>query len=132
MQDCYAENAEFSDAAFVDLDGKQVRAMWEMLCKTGKDLKLTYGNVKGDATGGNAEWTAQYTFSRTGNKVTNNVTARFEIENGKIIRHTDHFDFYTWAKQAFGFSGLLMGWTPFFKKKVRAAAMENLDKFMQK
>ena len=104
----------------------------EILCKTGKDLKLTYGNVKGDASGGNEEWTAQYTFSRTGNKVTNNVTARFEIENGKIIKHTDHFDFYIWAKQVFGFSGLLMGWTPFSKKKVRAAAMENLDKLMRK
>lgn len=132
MQDCYAGHAEFCDAAFTNLDGKQVRAMWEMLIKNGKDLKMTFGNVKGDVTGGNAEWTAVYTFSRTGNKVTNNINARFEIENGKIVQHTDSFTFYTWAKQAFGMTGLLIGWTPFFQNKVRATAMESLAKFMQK
>ncbi|WP_221391751.1 nuclear transport factor 2 family protein [Dyadobacter sp. NIV53] len=132
MQDCYADQAKFSDAAFVNLDGKQVRSMWEMLIKNGKDLKLTFGNISGDAAGGKAEWTAVYTFSRTGNKVTNNINARFEIENGKIVKHTDSFPFYIWAKQAFGFTGLLIGWTTFFKNKVRATAMENLAKFMQK
>lgn len=132
MQDCYAENAEFSDAAFADLNGNQVRAMWEMLCKTGKDLKLTFGNVKGDALGGSAEWTALYTFSRTGNKVTNNVAARFVIDNGKIVRHTDSFNFYIWAKQAFGFTGLIIGWTGFFQNKVRTTAMDSLTKFMEK
>ena len=131
MQDCYADHARFSDAVFTGLDAKQVRAMWEMLIKNGKDLKLTFGNVKGDMAGGNAEWTATYTFSRTGNKVTNNINARFEIKNGKIVKHTDSFPFYTWAKQAFGFTGLLIGWTPFFQNKVRTTAMESLAKFMQ-
>ena len=98
MQECYAKEAAFNDAAFVDLDGKQARAMWEMLCKNGKELKLTFGNVKGDETGGNAEWTATYLFPRTGNRVTNNIQSRFEIKNGKIVKHTDTFDFYIWAK----------------------------------
>ena len=132
MQECYADNAVFNDAVFVNLDAKQVRGMWEMLIKNGKELKLTFGNVKGDETGGEAEWTAVYLFSRTGNQVTNNIHARFEIENGKIIKHTDEFNFYIWAKQAFGITGLLIGWTSYFQNKVRATAMENLEKFMQK
>ena len=130
MQDCYADHAKFSDAVFTDLDGEQVKAMWEMLIKNGKDLKVIFNNVKGDAAGGSAEWTAWYTFSRTGKKVINRINARFEIENGKIVKHTDSFNFYKWARQAFGFTGLLIGWTPFFQNKVRTTAMESLTKFM--
>ncbi|HEV7380202.1 MAG TPA: nuclear transport factor 2 family protein [Dyadobacter sp.] len=130
MQSSYAGNATFSDAAFVDLDSDQVKAMWEMLCKNGKDFQLTYSNVKATPQGASADWIATYTFSKTGNKVTNHVHADFVIENGKIVSHRDQFDFYTWAKQAFGITGVLLGWTGFFKNKVQTTARENLDKFM--
>lgn len=132
MQDCYADQAVFNDEAFKNLNSEEVKAMWEMLCKTGKELKLTFGNVSETARGGTAEWTASYLFSRTGKTVVNNVHASFLIENGKIIKHTDTFDFYLWAKQAFGLTGLLIGWTPFFKNKVQTTARESLAKFMTK
>ncbi|REA59738.1 nuclear transport factor 2 family protein [Dyadobacter luteus] len=131
MQSCYADNATFSDAAFVDLNSAEVKAMWEMLCKNGKDFQLSYSNVKDKENGASADWVATYTFSKTGNKVTNRIHADFKIVNGKIISHRDHFDFYTWAKQAFGTTGLLIGWTGFFKNKVRTTARENLAKFMR-
>ena len=132
MQDCYTDNATFSDTVFVGLDAKKVRAMWEMLLKTGTDLKLDFKNISADDKKGSAEWTAYYTFSKTGNKVVNKIKADFVFENGKIVKHTDFFDFYTWAKQALGFSGVLLGWTSFLKKKVRASAMNSLNKFMSK
>ena len=56
----------------------------------------------------------------------------FEIKDGKIIKHTDDFDFYKWAKQAFGITGVLVGWTVFFKNKVRVKALEGLKKYIQK
>jgi ketosteroid isomerase-like protein len=130
MQSCYADNATFNDAAFNGLNGEQVRAMWEMLCKNGKGFKLSYSNIKHTETGATADWVATYTFSKTGRKVVNRVHAEFDIKNGKIVNHRDHFDFYTWAKQAFGVAGLLIGWTDFFKNKVRSTASENLAKFM--
>ncbi|TKT88686.1 nuclear transport factor 2 family protein [Dyadobacter frigoris] len=132
MQDCYAENAVFNDEAFKNLNSEEVKAMWEMLCKSGKELSLTFGNVTENETGGTAEWTASYLFSRTGKRVVNNVYAKFVIQNNKIVKHTDTFDFYTWAKQAFGTTGLLLGWTPYFRNKVQTAARENLDNFMKK
>jgi len=132
MQECYADNAVFNDEAFKNLSSEEVKAMWEMLCKTGKELKLTFGNIKETSVGGSAEWTASYLFSRTGRTVVNNVHANFIIENGKIISHTDTFDFYVWAKQAFGTTGLLLGWTSYFQNKVQASARENLEKFMTK
>ena len=129
MQDCYADNAIFSDPVFTGLNASQVRAMWAMLLKNGKDMRMEFKNIKGTATGATAEWEAHYTFSLTGNKVINRIKASFLIENGKIVKHTDVFSFYQWAKQALGLSGLLLGWTPFLKNKIRARAQKNLENY---
>lgn len=131
MQACYADDATFSDSVFVGLNAAQVRAMWEMLIRRGKDLQLEFSNVFADAQSGSAQWVATYTFSATGHKVINRIQARFEFRDGKIIRHTDSFDFYTWARQALGVTGLLLGWTSFLKNKVRQGAMKNLAAYME-
>ncbi len=131
MQTCYAEDAIFSDSVFKNLNAEQVKAMWEMLIKKGKDLRLEFSNIEAGTQTGKAHWTAYYTFSATGNKVVNKIDAQFEFENGKIKKHTDHFNFYTWARQALGVSGLLLGWTSFLQQKVSAQAMKNLNAFMR-
>ncbi len=132
MQQCYADNAVFNDAVFKNLNGQQVRAMWEMLCIKGKDLKLEYKSVSVSNSEGNAEWIAHYSFSATGKKVVNRIKAHFIFENGKIVKHTDDFNFYVWAKQALGTTGLLLGWTGFLKNKVQKQAMKNLLNCMNK
>nr|WP_068892742.1 nuclear transport factor 2 family protein [Pedobacter panaciterrae] len=130
MQDCYADNATFSDSVFTNLNAKQVRSMWAMLIKSGKDMRIEFKNISGNQTGGSAEWDAYYTFSATGNKVMNQIKASFLIENGKITKHTDNFNFYKWAKQALGFIGLVLGWTTFLRNKIRTKAKGNLETFM--
>ncbi|MES2387944.1 MAG: nuclear transport factor 2 family protein [Bacteroidota bacterium] len=132
MQASYAENATFTDDVFIDLNAAQARAMWEMLIKSGKDLSLEFSNIHADGRVVRAQWTATYTFSRTGNKVINKITSEFVIANGKIVKHTDSFNFYTWAKQAFGITGLLLGATSYFRNKIRRTALENLAIFMAK
>lgn len=132
MQTCYADNATFNDEAFKNLDAAQVRAMWQMLITRGKDLVLTFENVTADDSKGSAEWTATYTFSATKRKVVNHIKAQFSFENGKIVKHTDTFDFHHWASQALGLTGALLGWTGFLKKKVQKTAMESLVSFMKK
>jgi hypothetical protein len=62
--------------------------------------------------------------------VVNYITANFIFENGKIVKHADSFNFYNWSKQAFGITGLLLGWTPFLKNKVGKTAMKSLDDYM--
>ena len=125
MQNCYSDNAVFNDEVFHNLNSSQVKAMWEMLIKKGKDLKIEFHNVKADETKGSAEWIAYYTFSATKRKVVNRIKSKFIFENGIIISHKDTFDFYRWAKQALGAMGILLGWTSFIKRKVRETAMEN-------
>lgn len=132
MQECYAGSATFSDPVFRDLNAWQVRAMWEMLLVKSKDLIVEFGNLHADAAGASAEWTAIYTFSATGRKVVNRVKASFVLENGKIVQHTDRFNFYKWASQALGVTGKLLGWSPFIKNEVRLAAMKSLETYMSK
>ena len=130
MQDCYAENAVFNDAIFTNLNAEQVKAMWQMLITSGKDLRLEFQITGATGNSVNAHWDAYYTFSATGRKVVNRIDAFFEIADGKIVRHTDKFNFYTWSRQALGLTGLLLGWTNFLNKKVSAKAMKNLANFM--
>ena len=132
MQECYADNATFNDAVFKNLNTAQVKAMWQMLISTAKDFHIDFSDVSANDNTGKAHWDAYYTFSRTGNKVVNRIDAIFEIENGKIVKHTDNFSFYKWAKQALGTTGLLLGWTDVIKNKIQETGMQNLDKFMKK
>ncbi|RZK92200.1 MAG: nuclear transport factor 2 family protein [Pedobacter sp.] len=131
MQACYADNATFSDAVFKNLNSDQVKAMWQMLILKGKDMRIEFGQISASEKAGKAHWDAYYTFSATGKNVINKIDANFEFENGKIVKHIDDFNFYTWAKQALGTTGLLLGWTGFLKNKIQTTAMANLQKFME-
>lgn len=132
MQSFYAPQATFTDEVFVDLNSDEVKAMWQMLITRGKDLQITYGILKETDDFAEAEWTAHYTFSASGRKVTNVIHSRFHMEHGKIVSHRDSFDFYRWASQALGWKGVLLGHTKFLRNKVTQGAMASLHSFMKK
>ena len=130
MGACYSDTARFSDPVFPDLDASGVRGMWKMLLTGGSDLRITFRILGQSTDGGSCEWEAFYTFSRTGRKVHNIIRSEFELRSGLIVRQRDHFDFWRWSKQALGTSGLLLGWSPIIRNKVRAVAASGLHKTM--
>lgn len=131
MNSCYADEIVFSDPVFGFLRGDEVRAMWTMLCKNAKDFSLNFSNIHSvDEEYFTCEWTATYTFSRTGRKVVNHVKAFMKIKDGKIIEHSDGFRISKWIAQAFGWKGMWLGWTGFMKRKVQCAARKSLERFM--
>ncbi len=133
MVRCYAPNVIFTDPAFGELHGDEAKAMWRMLIENSKgQLSLTYDNVKADDKTGSADWVAHYTFSQTGRKVVNRIVARFEFEDGLIVRHTDQFNLWKWSRQALGFPGYLLGWTPFMKNKIQQRARRQLAKYRER
>lgn len=132
MQACYSANATFSDAAFKNLNANEVKAMWAMLIGSAKDMEVNFSHIKATPDGATAQWEATYTFSATGRKVFNKIDATFTIADGKIVAHRDKFNFYTWAKQAFGLTGLILGWTDFFRQKVSNGAKQKLAAYMLK
>jgi len=132
MQECYAEDILFSDPVFGLLRGDEVRAMWEMLVKSGKDLSIEFSDPVCPDEYGTCEWTAVYTFSATKRRVVNRIKAYMKFENGKIIEHSDGFNVYTWAKQAFGWKGWLLGWTGFMQRSIQWNARKKLKEFMNR
>jgi ketosteroid isomerase-like protein len=132
MNECYSENIVFSDPVFLLLEGDQVRAMWEMLCKNAKDLSLTFSDIQLlDDEYATCRWTATYTFSKTGRKVVNNAKAYMRLKDGKITGHSDGFRLSTWLSQALGWKGVLLGWTGWMKRQVQANAKKALAGFME-
>ncbi|MGA7397150.1 MAG: nuclear transport factor 2 family protein [Solirubrobacterales bacterium] len=126
MATCYHPDVHFSDPVFTDLNGPEVMKMWRALLSksNGLDLKLTAPEANGKT--GSAHWTARYKFSKTGREVVNEIDARFTFKDGLIIDHIDSFDFWKWSRQALGAPGLLLGWSPIVKKKVRAESAQLL------
>ena len=130
MGSCYSDGAHFSDPVFPDLDAKGVRAMWKMLLTSGRPLRITFTVLEEDATGGRCRWEAFYTFSKSGRPVHNIITSTFTIKDGLIVKQVDAFDLWRWSRQALGTSGVLLGWSPLLRNKVRTQAADNLRKAM--
>ena len=137
MQACYAPDASFRDEAFTLQGAAEVGAMWRMLCEAtrakGRDVwRLEFSGIEAVAAQGRAHWEAHYRFSATGRLVHNVIDGSFRFRDGRIAEHVDRFDFWRWSRQALGAPGLLLGWTPFLRSKVRATAAGNLARFRQR
>lgn len=138
MQRCYAADATFEDEVFKLYGQRDVGGMWRMLCEAAQakgraDWKLEYSQVSAEGGKGRAHWVAHYRFSASGRPVVNRIDAEFEFDaKGLITRHRDRFDFWRWSRQALGVPGLVLGWTPYFRKQVRAGAAANLKRFLDK
>ena len=132
MARCYHPDIVFTDPVFPLLKGAEAGAMWAMLCARAQDFSLTFSEVRADDRQGGAHWEAKYLFSKTGRMVHNRIDAVFAFKDGLIVRHVDRFGFWRWASQALGPVGLVLGWFPPIKSKVRREAQKGLDQFQQK
>lgn len=137
MQACYAADARFDDEVF-SLRGRQhIGGMWRMLCAAtqarGREhWKLAASDIEEQGRRVSAHWEASYLFAASGRLVHNRIDAEFEFDADDLItRHRDRFDFWRWARQALGAPGLLLGWTPFLRRKVRAQAAARLHRFLE-
>ena len=136
MKKCYHPDIHFSDPAFPSLHGKMAGAMWAMLIENLKKSKdgwrLEFSNIQATDTAGSCHWEADYTLSTTGRRVHNIIESSFQFQDGLIIRHVDTFNFYRWARMAFGITGIILGWTPFFQRKVQGRVKSLLASYLSK
>lgn len=129
MNACYAPDVAFEDPVFGPLAGERPRAMWTMLCMALKDFSLTFEILRADEREGEVRWIAAYTYSPTGKRVRNVVHSTFAFRDGKIAKQTDVFDLWRWSAQALGPIGIVLGWSPIVRNRIRATATERLAKF---
>lgn len=132
MAGLYADSSTFQDPAFGLLSAREARAMWTMLLSSNKsELTMNFEIIKENETSGEAIWHAHYIFGEDRRPVHNVVRAKFEFDNGKITKHVDKFNFWKWSRMALGLPGLLFGWSPILKNKVRVQVLRRLTEFMQ-
>lgn len=131
MAACYHQNVTFSDPVFLNLEGSQVSDMWEMLCRQASQLDVRSSDIQADDSQGSARWFATYQFGKQKRTVKNSIVAHFDFQDGKIIRHEDHFNFWRWSRMALGPLGLVLGWHPSVKKKISEQALRNLTHFTE-
>ena len=130
MASLYHDDIVFEDPAFGELKGESARNMWRMLLsRADGELNISFHVIRADATGGEVKWEAKYKFGATGRNVHNKIHARIKFQGDKIIDHRDKFNFWKWSRMALGTTGFFLGWTGFFRKKLRAVLHKALDKF---
>ncbi|MFC7356994.1 nuclear transport factor 2 family protein [Jejudonia soesokkakensis] len=134
MVEWYHPDITFEDPVFGILKGERAKNMWRMVCESqkGKNFTVKASNIQYNKSTGTARWDEFYTFGKEGRKVHNCINARFTFKEGKIINHIDTFNLYRWSKQATGLKGFLVGWTAFFKKKIRSKVRKRLSDFEEK
>jgi SnoaL-like domain len=137
MQACYTPDARFDDEAFSLRGADQIGAMWRMLCegarqRSGDTWQLEFGAIETDRERGRAHWEVRYRFGPKDRLVLNSIDAYFEFRDGLISAHHDRFSFWRWSRQALGLPGLLLGWTPWLRAKVRAQAGARLAAWRDK
>ncbi|HEY1077050.1 MAG TPA: nuclear transport factor 2 family protein [Fontimonas sp.] len=137
MASCYCQDVQFEDPVFKLNGQRETAGMWTMLCEgvreKGADVwRLEHSAVQADAARGSAHWDAHYRFTMTGRMVLNRIDAEFSFRDGLIATHRDRFDFWAWSRQALGAPGLLLGWSPLIRNKVRETAGSNLQKFLNR
>ncbi len=57
------------------------------------------------------------------------IHAEFRFRDGRILAHVDDFDLWRWSRQALGLPGVLLGWSPLLRSKVRSQAAAQLARF---
>jgi len=133
MSSLYHPDGYFSDPVFQALTAEEAGAMWTMLIgRSNGNLIIDFHSIEENDDVISGIWEAKYTFSKTERPVHNVIKTKMTIEDGKIIIHEDRFDFWKWSRMALGTPGILLGWTPFLRKKVRAQAQRALHQFMTK
>lgn len=131
MANAYHPNATFSDPVF-ELRGDEIGDMWRMFCTNGDDLHVTFSDPMADDARGTARWAARYTFKPTGRPVHNVIDAEFAFKDGLVVAHRDSFDLPSWARQALGWKGALLGRTGFLQKRIRQQARGQLERFQSR
>jgi len=120
----YAPHATFEDPVF-RLRGPDIGRMWIGLTRRARDFGISYTIARADSDRGTVEWTARYLFAGR-RPVVNVIRSEIELEDGRIIRQQDRFDFPRWAAQALGPPGRLFGRFTWFRKAVSRRAMRQL------
>lgn len=132
MAACYAYGARFEDPVFELQGHREIMGRWSLLfdhpAPAADVWTLSFHSLHTLHNRGNARWEPTFVHLPTGRVVHNIVYSQFNFDDdGLITLQRDNFDFWRWARQAYGFLGLMMGWTPLLWDQARTQAHISLQ-----
>lgn len=99
----YAPDVKFKDAVFEYSDRKGTMKMWRSILANPKNtFRFEFDRVEGDVAYG--RWVGDYKLG--GRPIRNELETRMVVRDGRIVEHTDDFDWGKWVKQALPGGGL--------------------------
>jgi hypothetical protein len=138
MQACLDEAVRFSDYAFEDIQGSQVRAMWQWYCTRMPPIAMMgYKILREEGDQVIARYRIRYFFQldeksqpRTMDYV---IGSTFTLAGGKILEQKDWFydlSEFEFAKRLVGLPKALLAYTPVLRKLIGKKMAERLADFM--
>jgi hypothetical protein len=108
--------------------------MWRMLCAATRDKgRADWKLETRDITDRSAHWDAHYRFSATGRLVRQPHRCRVRVRPARPDPAPPRpLRLLGLVAPGAGRRGLILGWTPMFRKQVRAKAAENLRRYLDK
>lgn len=138
MHACLDDAVHFSDYAFDDIQGAQVRAMWQWFCTRIPPIDMRgYKVLREEGDKVFARYRVQYLYradeEAEPRPVDYVIGSTFTLAGGKIIDQKDWFyaiSEFQFAKMLVGLPKALLAYTPLFKRGVRKRMAAKLAEFM--
>ena len=117
----YADDAriDLPPIGLRDLPARDARRLWQVLLSDARDLHVQYAVMRADDHGGEVAWIARYTWPPTGRLVTQRLRGQYEFRAGRIVWQSEGFSLWDCARMALGSRGLLGGWNPLLRARLR-------------
>lgn len=131
MMACYGPRASYHSPIFPHVEGDALEATWQWFCAKAPDLAMTVGKRNASANTIHVDWTATYTFPKTGRPVVQVTQSTFTFEDAVICRHEDHFDLHAWSHMALGPLGYVLGGRRWLQRSLQRAAAERVARFQK-
>lgn len=115
---CYDKDAVFSSPFIGDVRGAEVEALWRAIFAATRDSTLSYTIVDLGLTTARVEGMATFSLVTSGRSVTSRFDSALYIRDQRVVCHDDTFDAWAWACMAFGPTGLILGWSKAWRRRM--------------
>jgi limonene-1,2-epoxide hydrolase len=125
VNEFYHKNAHYKDEIF-DFKGLEIHALWYTATLPDMELSAELESIREEEDAIYTEWVMSYTLDIIKRRIRLKEKGKFTFQEGKIIEHTDKYDFWTWCIQAFGIIGRALGWSNWLQNRVRSQAKKSV------
>jgi len=129
---CYTTTATYHSPIFPQVEGDTLTATWQWFCAKAPDLTMVVDEQAFEANTARVQWTATYTFPKTGRPVVQVTDSIFVFEGPQLCRHEDRFDLHRWSHMALGPLGRVLGGRRWLQRSLQRAAAERVARFQER